>query len=77
MTMKSKKYAVTDQPRCVACGECASVCRIGAIKIIDGCYAYANPETCVGCGLCSKSCPVGCISLKSREEADRNEKEMV
>lgn len=66
--MKSKKYAVVDQFRCVACGECIQACRKGVIAVIDGCYAFADKDTCVGCGLCSKNCPAGCIDIVTREE---------
>lgn len=66
--MKPKKYAVVDQRRCVACGECVRTCRKGAISVVDGCYAYANRNNCVGCGLCSRSCPAGCIEIASGEE---------
>jgi NAD-dependent dihydropyrimidine dehydrogenase PreA subunit len=65
--MKSKKYAVVDQKRCVACGECTRACRKGSISVIDGCYAFADKDTCVGCGLCSRNCPAGCIVLAERE----------
>ena len=68
MQMKPKKYAVVDQRRCVACGECVRSCRRGAICIVGGCYAFANRENCVGCGLCSRSCPAGCIEEVPREE---------
>lgn len=66
--MKSKKYAVVDEKRCVACGECAFSCRKSAISIHAGCFAAVDTDNCVGCGLCSKSCPVGCITLVERKE---------
>ena len=65
--MKAKKYAVVDQERCVACGECSFTCRKNAIQIIDGCFAAADKDICVGCGLCSISCPAGCITIIERE----------
>lgn len=68
MSMKSKKYAVVDKSRCVACGECTYSCRKQAICVLDGCHAQVDEELCVGCGLCGKNCPVGCITLIEREE---------
>lgn len=65
--MKSKKYAVADQKRCVSCGECEIVCPKQAISVKDGCYAWADKDKCVGCGLCVRNCPVGCIELAVRE----------
>lgn len=65
--MKSKKYAVVDKKRCVACGECTVSCRKGAAAIQNGCFAVIDKDSCVGCGLCEKSCPAGCIALAERE----------
>ena len=59
--MKAKKYAVVDQKRCVACGECAFTCRKNAIKVIDGCFATADKDICVGCGLCEQLCKFDAI----------------
>ncbi len=67
--MKSKKYAVVDSSRCVACGTCMLECPKGAISIIKGCYAFCGSETCVGCGRCAKVCPTGCIAVIERGEA--------
>lgn len=66
--MKSKKYAVVDEKRCVACGECTFFCRKNAVSVKNGCFALVDRDSCVGCGLCSKSCPTGCITLIEREE---------
>ena len=66
--MKPKKYAVVDQRRCAACGECGRTCRKGAIAVVDGGDAYADRDNCVGFGLCSRSCPAGCIEIASGEE---------
>ncbi|MCF2553980.1 MAG: 4Fe-4S binding protein [Frisingicoccus sp.] len=66
--MRSKRYAVVDKSRCVACGECALSCRKNAVSVRSGCFAAVDTEHCVGCGLCSKNCPAGCITLMEREE---------
>ena len=66
--MRSKRYAVVDKSRCVACGECIISCRKDAVSINAGCFAVVDANICVGCGLCSKSCPVGCITLIEQEE---------
>lgn len=68
MKVKSKKYAVVDEKRCVACGECTFFCRKNAVSVKNGCFALVDRDSCVGCGLCSKSCPTGCITLIEREE---------
>ncbi|MBR1535481.1 MAG: 4Fe-4S binding protein [Treponema sp.] len=65
--MKSKKYALVDEKRCVACGACANVCPRGAISVLYGCFARAESEICLGCGLCARTCPAGCITAVERE----------
>ncbi len=52
---------------CVACGVCISVCKYGAIELVDtpqGKKASVNPILCKGDGLCNSKCPTGAISLK-------------
>lgn len=67
--MASKKCALVDKSRCVACGACAKVCLKGALSVYRGCYAKVNEEICVGCGKCAKTCPADCITVKEREAA--------
>ena len=66
--MPSKKYAVVDKNRCVACGACMNVCPKDAVHIWKGCYAAPVPDKCIGCGKCAKICPAGCIQIRNRGE---------
>jgi len=48
---------------CLSCGQCADVCRNGAVKVrIDGpgkkTISY-DKTTCITCGKCAESCPSG------------------
>lgn len=65
--MASKKYAVVNKERCVACGACAKECPKAAIAVWRGCYAVVNEDICVGCGKCVRICPAGCITAADRE----------
>lgn len=47
---------------CLGCGDCASVCPVQAICLLDG-IARVDRRICIGCGLCVKTCPKGIITL--------------
>lgn len=65
--MLSKKLAVVDTGRCVACGACGNVCPKDAIQVHKGCWAVVAGELCVGCGMCARTCPAGCIEVRERD----------
>ncbi len=65
--MRSKRYALAEKERCVACGACMKECPREAIRIYRGCYAQIDEEQCVGCGKCAGICPASCIQLLQRE----------
>lgn len=51
-------YVITDE--CVACGSCAPVCPVEAIK--DGADKYViDADACLDCGTCEAECPTGAI----------------
>ena len=61
--MASKRFALVNQARCVACGACEGVCPREAISVFRGMYATVLEARCIGCGKCAKVCPAGCIEL--------------
>jgi ferredoxin len=48
---------------CIACGQCASVCPVGAALFKDGAYEI-DPGKCVSCATCAENCPVEAINLE-------------
>jgi len=47
---------------CLGFGDCVSVCKFDAIKIVDD-LAIVDYEKCTGCGACSKACPRNLIEM--------------
>lgn len=66
--LKSKKCAIVDKNRCVACGACVHECPRQAINIWKGCFAKIDTAACVGCGKCETVCPAGSIEIKKWED---------
>jgi len=59
---RSGAKATIDKGLCTQCGECAALCRYGAIS-----PQYAIDQIdCEGCGLCARYCPAGAITLEQR-----------
>jgi ferredoxin len=52
--------AKVNADECTACGQCADVCPVDAIKVDD--VAVVDAETCTDCGACIDECPVDAIS---------------
>jgi len=53
---------------CLGLGDCAEVCSVNAIEIVDG-LAKVDIDKCIGCGKCMEICPRDIISL---EELNNN-----
>jgi len=60
-----------DEDTCNACGDCADVCPMGAMKVDQ--IATVDGDTCIGCGVCVTACDSGSIRLKRRPESKQIE----
>jgi dissimilatory sulfite reductase (desulfoviridin) alpha/beta subunit len=50
------QHPEVDSERCTGCGQCAQVCREGAIDLDSG-IARIDAGRCLSCGVCIRSCP--------------------
>lgn len=64
---RSGHQAAIRRGDCIACGGCATVCRFGAVRLIEregGEEEYAiDPIACEGCGVCVHFCPQQAIDF--------------
>jgi Fe-S-cluster-containing hydrogenase component 2 len=52
---------------CNGCGQCASACHEGAIRMVGGKARLVSESYCDGLGACTGECPVGALSIEERE----------
>lgn len=62
--LRVRKQAYIDEDTCVACGSCARVCPLGAVRVYRGVKAVVDADKCVGCGKCAKECPASVIEIR-------------
>ena len=62
-----RKIIEIDEARCSGCGECATACAEGAIRIIDGKAKLIAETYCDGLGACLGECPEGALTITERE----------
>lgn len=62
-----RKVILIDEEKCDGCGQCATACHEGAIKVIDGKAKIVSDSFCDGLGDCIGECPRGAISFIERE----------
>ncbi|PIE68556.1 MAG: (4Fe-4S)-binding protein [Deltaproteobacteria bacterium] len=55
-----------DTEKCIACGQCAAICRFSAITMVAR-TVLTFPELCHGCGGCVEVCPTGAVAEGQRE----------
>ena len=59
------RRALVDPDLCVACSECAWICRFDAIRIED--RAHVDHLACEGCGACAPFCPTDAITFAENQ----------
>jgi MinD superfamily P-loop ATPase len=62
----SGRQAVIRQADCTGCGQCAELCRFGAVRAVRGAY-QVDPTACEGCGVCVHFCPAGAMDFPERD----------
>ncbi len=56
--LKESEPFLRDEPECVHCGACVSLCAFDALLMVDSKLVF-QPQKCVNCMICSDACPVG------------------
>jgi Fe-S-cluster-containing hydrogenase component 2 len=57
----------TDEDECIACGECAEICPVDALKLEND-VTVVDEEWCIGCGVCTTVCPTAAIRMNQRPD---------
>lgn len=57
----------TDFEACLACGACAEICPVEAVRLSGG-EIEVDKDWCIGCGVCAGVCPTNAISIVRRFE---------
>jgi ferredoxin len=68
--MTVRKVIRIDEEKCDGCGQCATACAEGAIRIIEGKARLVSETYCDGLGACLGECPQGAITLEERQAED-------
>jgi Pyruvate/2-oxoacid:ferredoxin oxidoreductase delta subunit len=65
-----RKIVEIDEARCDGCGQCATACAEGAIRIEEGKARLISENYCDGLGACLGECPQDAIRIIEREAED-------
>ncbi|MBC7119663.1 MAG: 4Fe-4S binding protein [Methanobacteriaceae archaeon] len=55
---------IIDYDKCDACGECADLCPMEILIIVDDRLEVQNPEDCNECEVCMDVCPNDAIRIE-------------
>ncbi|MEI6875336.1 MAG: 4Fe-4S dicluster domain-containing protein, partial [Spirochaetota bacterium] len=65
--MAIRQIIEIDEAKCTGCGDCATGCPEGALRIIEGKARLVGESLCDGLGACIGNCPEGAILVTHRE----------
>ncbi len=65
--MAKRQIIEINEKTCTGCGDCATGCPEGALRIIEGKARMVGENLCDGLGACIGTCPVGAITIVERE----------
>ena len=65
-----RKIVEIDENRCSGCGQCATACAEGAIRIVEGKAKLISENFCDGLGACLGECPEGALFITERESEE-------
>jgi ferredoxin len=75
--MATRTVIEIDEDLCDGCGQCATGCHEGALRIIDGKARLVGESLCDGLGACIGECPRGALTTVTRDVEEYDERRVI
>lgn len=75
--MATRTVIEIDEDLCDGCGQCATGCHEGALRIIDGKARLVGESLCDGLGACIGECPRGALTTITRDVEEYDERRVI
>lgn len=75
--MATRTVIEIDEDLCDGCGQCATGCHEGALRIIDGKARLVGESLCDGLGACIGECPRGALQTVQRDVEEYDERRVI
>jgi len=75
--MATRTVIEIDEDNCDGCGQCATGCHEGALRIIDGKARLVGESLCDGLGACIGECPRGALRTVQRDVEEYDERRVI